>query len=754
MAPKKNNLRGTKRSSAASQPDPRAAEKGSSVKRSRRLSERASLSQGASVTRASSRSPVEKKRGGGEREKATQEIDDGKGEAQQSQVPQDSLGRQSNDGNQSMDMGDESPGRPRNNRDRIPSPRTQASTETEKPSRHLSRLGAHEATTQEINAHPSMMPVDEEEEHVGPDPAPADNSIAPEGAGAMEDCILPRPPLDEGERVEEKKEVEKNLGMENSDRSRARDAADLVGGTTSSHGGKDGNESASDCDESPVNKRSQWYGKVSSRPSATFELDKRFTTFEREVKSMIGELNNKLDRVLNGGVKEKKDGDESDMQNVAHSLLYHLEYNVTTPSYIENKVLPLKMILNDGLHRRCVGKIIVDYFVRAMGSSGVTPKVIDKIAEVIRIVLYSKPVGGKKDTSTEDEDDLDEALTEMKKKMTFVILNIIQNDPSMGTQTLSVDGCNKTLPKPSWLQSGYTTSRHITDFYARTTRRKKKQEMAGDRDIMCAAIIRTVNEYNGKAFSKIRDRIRVDLMKEVFFIFENFPIELEKTREVDEGPVDLKKIPMVNIAKVPRGKVRKVLKKIWDGTLDIVGDQLTYVFSYDVDVKMKSGIVERKKLVRKMNFLLGAALILMRITGNGSFYDLLTYHPKIIHVIVCIAEMLVTLTEVEYMAKKTLEVKREECPMGEEGYNTLNVITCIRPTQSETRQEMLREHILLVSEDLFNKLMCDDDEDGQNLDESAEEEEKPAEEAIVGDDSEDDRLMQELDGAMKFLSKV
>ena len=48
--------------------------------------------------------------------------------------------------------------------------------------------------------------------------------------------------------------------------------------------------------------------------------------------------------------------------------------------------------------------------------------------------------------------------------------------------------------------------------------------------------------------------------------------------------------------------------------------------------------------------------------------------------------MLVTLTEVEFTEEKQIEVKREECSLGEELYHTLSFITCIRLTQIETRQ--------------------------------------------------------------------
>lgn len=634
------------------------------------------------------------------------------------------------------------------------SPVTEPSTVTTNRIVGGSVRGAHEATTEEITInHPSKEPADDDRPEGAAD---EDDPVLQEGAGAMEPGDYnPRAPPnrhddEEGRRIEAIQSMMDDTSDRDGVMGRRED-----GKTTSSSTGKD-TDNLSDCENSPPYKRKVAFKPVPPRPDPSLHLEAKFALLEKELKTMVGALDAKLDRVLKR-LGHAKDEVEGDMVNVVHSLCYHLENNISSPSYIENKVLPLRTILNEGIHRKCVTKYIVDRLVKALETTPtLTPKCIEKVAEVIRIVLYSKPSGGKKDTSAEDEPELEDSLIDMKKKVTFIIVNTIQNRPRLGSQILTIDGTSKAFEKPSWMQPGFTTAKHIVQFFSRTTRRKKTPEKPGDRDVMCAAIIRTINEHNGKAFAKIRDRTRADTFKEVFFIHENSGIDLEKTRDVMEGPVNINKIPLVNISKVPAAKVKKVLKKIWDETVEIVGEKVTYHFTYDVDVTMKSGIVERKTLVRKMNFLYCAALVLMRITGNGSFFDLLTYHEKIIHVIVCIAELLVTITEADFNGKDGFETEREECDVGDDGYHTLNVLSSIRPTQIETRQELVREHILKITEDEYEKLHYhrEEDEGRDDGSERPKDDDDGGQEVVPSDDEDDTLFAEELGGAMQFMSKA
>ncbi len=233
-------------------------------------------------------------------------------------------------------------------------------------------------------------------------------------------------------------------------------------------------------------------------------------------------------------------------------------------------------------------------------------------------------------------------------------------------------------------------------------------------------------------------------------------VDIVKARDPEkESFVDITKIPLVNTSRLPANKVRKVVKNVWDNAVNIVGDKLTYVIDYDVQVVKRSGPPERKTLVRRMNFLYAAALILMRITGNGTLFDLLTYHEKIIRLIVGIAELLVMLTEYDFLTRKRPEQKAEPNYEDDNDFHILNLLNSIRPTQAETRAEMVRDHILKLSAAEYEKLHYEQNEDDNGDENESEEEEDPDEERIVGDDDEDEVcLAKELSGAMQFLSKA
>lgn len=125
----------------------------------------------------------------------------------------------------------------------------------------------------------------------------------------------------------------------------------------------------------------------------------------------------KLDQVLN--LVKGGEGSDGHIANIIHSLCYHLDNNVSSSSYIEDKLLPLKTVLNGGIHRKCMGKFIMDKIVNALAKeSSVGPKSVNEVAKIIRVVLYSKAVGGKRDKRTVDDGGLDYLSREMKARMT------------------------------------------------------------------------------------------------------------------------------------------------------------------------------------------------------------------------------------------------------------------------------------------------------------------------------------------------
>lgn len=104
----------------------------------------------------------------------------------------------------------------------------------------------------------------------------------------------------------------------------------------------------------------------------------------------------------------------------------------------------------------------------------------------------------------------------MKKMRTFIIVNTIQCNPRLGTQTVSLDGRAKGTEKPSRMQPGFTSAKHIVQIFSKCAKRKKVDEKERDRKKLCDIIISTINEHHGEAFEKICDLIRVNTMKEVF----------------------------------------------------------------------------------------------------------------------------------------------------------------------------------------------------------------------------------------------
>ena len=197
----------------------------------------------------------------------------------------------------------------------------------------------------------------------------------------------------------------------------------------------------SDCDASPQKEN----------PPEVSALLERIVSLEGKIQKLETNLGEKINVLTDAVEREGNDG--TDLANIIHSLCHQLDNNVQSASYIENKILPLKTVLNNGMHRRCVGKFIVDKLVRSLGNGGpVDPKMLNDVAKVIRIVLYSKGVEGKKDKKAVDDEDLDFRLREMKCRMTWTIVNYIQNTANVGTQTVCFGDDIRVVNKPYWME--------------------------------------------------------------------------------------------------------------------------------------------------------------------------------------------------------------------------------------------------------------------------------------------------------------
>ena len=444
-----------------------------------------------------------------------------------------------------------------------------------------------------------------------------------------------------------------------------------------------------------------------------------------------------------------------EMTNIIHALCCHLDSSVSSPTHMENKLTPLKTILAAGLHRKCFTKFVVDRLVQKLEKEEtLSPKCLNNLAEFIRIILYSKPVGGKKDYCPPDAQHLEDNSIELKSKMTFAIINAIQNNPGVGVETVSIEGRSKRIEKPRWMDRGFTQSKHITNFYLKSSRRKKVVGEAGNKDAMCEAIVRKVHAFHGKALSKIRDRLRADAMKEFMFLFEDGIEHLMFCHDRRAGPIDLKDIPLVNLSRVPPKQKKKVARKAWDGAMEIVSTRLCARARYNVEVELNNGEVEKRELVREVNLLSCAALVLMRLSGNGTFADLLTYHEKIIHVIVGIGELLVCLLRAEWSGR--VEQKQEDCDDHDEHYHLLHVIHTLRPTQVETRTDFMRDIVMKMPESYYNMLnYCPADTEGPENAEPQNDHDVIVDDGTDEDDDDDDLFdEEELKSAVDFLATV
>lgn len=93
----------------------------------------------------------------------------------------------------------------------------------------------------------------------------------------------------------------------------------------------------------------------------------------------------------------------------------------------------------------------------------------------------------------------------------------------MGTQTVSTGTDTVLVKKPYWMKPGFTEKKHINEFYSKNRRQKVGAEKSGDREVMVKAIVKKVNDFHVKGFARIRDRLRADVMEELWYIFDVDP---------------------------------------------------------------------------------------------------------------------------------------------------------------------------------------------------------------------------------------
>ena len=87
---------------------------------------------------------------------------------------------------------------------------------------------------------------------------------------------------------------------------------------------------------------------------------------------------------------------------------------------------------------------------------------------------------------------------------------------------------------------------------------------------MAEAIVKQVNDYPVKTLGRIRDRLRCDLMTEVWYIFDVVGLDLEEVvGPTKTGPIDLRQVPIVKVPKgVSEKQRKKTLPNICKGAVD------------------------------------------------------------------------------------------------------------------------------------------------------------------------------------------
>ena len=468
------------------------------------------------------------------------------------------------------------------------------------------------------------------------------------------------------------------------------------------------------------------------------------------LKKMMRSLNNKMDKVLEKvGKCESELAEEAfstrELSGIIHSLLSHLEGGNMPQSMLNNKLVPLKRLLvEEGHHKRCVGKHVADRLVKACGCTKLNKATLNEFAAVMRTVFYSSNSGGRKEYKG-NNDEMQHLHVTLKKSLTYILINTIQGKEEVGQVVLSQDGVDHLIPKPFWMRTGFTKSKDIKQFYngKKNVKKGKVDPDESDDNFLQHHIIKKINDTHNLSFNKIRDRVRVDGMKEFWYLFEEHNFQFDEDPKERDSMFDLSKLPVVNVTDVPNSKLSGVLGKIWEGLKEIVGDEFLYLVHYDVRVEGKAGSQNISRIVDLVSI---SAVILMRLTISTNVNQLLMYHKNMPKAIFTLAEILRHLLQMQREGKlwRMLEELKED----DDEYHIVNMMQDIRPTKEVTRKEMLHNYTINIDEAEYDKLHV--------VFESDDDKEEPRRKENVStlaelNSDDDDEFGEELDEAVDFL---
>lgn len=464
----------------------------------------------------------------------------------------------------------------------------------------------------------------------------------------------------------------------------------------------------------------------------------------RVIKGMLRQIY-KLNKELESHVVEKMDvsiwvDSAEELRNIIHSLFAHLDGG--RKSVIDSKLTPLNKALDEGAQKRCFSKFVVDYLVKTMGGDSADLGGLKKLAAAVRTLLYSTNSGGRKDYAR-DADEMQMDHNEMRKKLTYLCVNLIQRDWEIGRIRTVLDGEEKIVEKPLWMRDGFTKGIAVTDFYKNRALGKKGKPMEDTYEgHMQYNIIRKIHECYNASLNRVRDRVRSDGMRGFWFLLEEHDFEYVVKPLEPESRIDISTIPLVNVGEVEKNGRNDVLRKIWKGLLEIVGDKMVYKVEYDVMIKETK---EVKRITRKFNLLGVSAMLLLRLSCTTSLVEFMAIDKNSLRLIVCFGEVIchiMTLHLKGTLRSKLLTLDRED---GE--YHIVKMVEIIRPMRSSTRTDFVRSSIAEMMQRDFER--CNVVEGAS--DESEQESESAEEEDVLVTFDEEDGLDAELGDAINFL---
>ncbi len=148
---------------------------------------------------------------------------------------------------------------------------------------------------------------------------------------------------------------------------------------------------------------------------------KQIKTMIRGVARMVKHVEIKVESIVDIGFWVDQC---EELKNIVHSVLCLMETGKMSQKVIDNKLLPLKRVLTEGIHKKSMAKHAMNCLGTSCNTKLLDILTLNKFASVIRTVLFSTNSGGRKDFVSDKRTQADNH--EMKKKLTYICVNYMQ----------------------------------------------------------------------------------------------------------------------------------------------------------------------------------------------------------------------------------------------------------------------------------------------------------------------------------------